>query len=332
MVYLEYKLDTFRRYKAIDACNQIEGLIEKGLYLECEQEDDIFRWIKVDRWLTDLHQLYQVYLWNYQQLMNGVTVDMQGEVSAVFDNQTTSSKLIQVNGYSMNCISSGVNLITFVESFLKHEGKTYGFEGIGTFKAKTQEEYDSNFNYAFGYLLRNYSQHGNLIVSMYPGENGADRICFDPFQLSNPSGVGVKAEMRKKLEKLLSTLSAVPEDVIRLSFRGLIHSFHKSVCSLYSAFFSIVQEYFSQINTKAISHLSATKSIIQQDKNGASFFVVLLNVDEMLETHVIMGEPQGLMECFRKYQNEVQMELDQAEINLEIFKKSFKPTGISIEH
>lgn len=317
-------MDAVTRYKFSDVDEWLVPFIETGRYFEFGSEPDLEHWLELSRLLTDVQQLFEVYLWNYSQLTNGLRIFTNGVVREVRDNGSRHSNRIRVNGYTMNCISNGINLVNFLSALCAHEGKS-GFSSCKAFKKLTSDEFDNNLNYAIAYSLRNYSQHGQLIVSMHK-DNGVDeQVCFDVYQLLNPAFVDMNAIAEKKMRELLEFLENRQDGVARLAYTSLIDSFHQSICHLYHEFLRMLHPYVCDCMSKAQHVLDSSKEKNLLDKDGGSLSILLEKLNEDYVAHLLIGKPEQLTFDLEVAIEEASEELSKAESNFAKTREHFTP-------
>lgn len=317
-------MDAFTRYKFSDVDKWLMPFIEAERFFEYGSEPDLEHWLELSRLVLDAQQLFEIYLWNYSQLVNGLHIYANGVVCEVLDNGSQQSDLIRVNGYTMNYISSGINLVNFLSAWCTHERK-WGFGSCEAFKKLTNVEFDNNLNYALAYSLRNYSQHGQLIVSMHK-DNGIDKqICFDLYQLLNPMFVDMNAKAERRMEELLEFLENRQDGVIRLSYTCLIDSFHQSICHLYCDFLKMLHPYVGDCMEKAQSVLDNSNERVLFDNERGFFSILLSKQDEDYIAHLLIGKPEELASSLTANLETASKELAIAESNLEKTRKSFIP-------
>lgn len=227
-------MDTFSQYRFTDSDSWIQDLIDEGRYFEYENSPELIEWINVDRFNTEINQLFRVYLWNYGQLVSGIKMYTNGVVEEVIDNGSDLPDNIIINGYAMNFVSAGMDLIKFLTSFCNSSSNDFSYSD--EFIKNTNKEFDTGLCYAMVAKLRDFAQHGQLIISEYCDTEGRKCIAFDLAQLLDPMFFNLSGAAKNRIKKAYEELSAITDGPVRISFPLTVDSFHVSVCKLYLDF------------------------------------------------------------------------------------------------
>ena len=294
-------MDTSATYRIEDTPEWMTNILDRVIPFTIH-DTAIVRWTEMARAVTDIHQLYHLYLWNLRQLLEGVRFSTNDQIIALRDNGTAESGRIIVNGYVMNVISYGVNLIESLRGFAKHE-KQRGFTDAQRFEQVAKDEFDSNILYAIMSGLRNYAQHGQLLVSLYCGEYNCDRACFDLHQLSEPFLIKKRSLIIKKIQFLINQIEAEGSSPARLSLTYCIDSFNLSVHSLYSQFLRIFQTHIEDCAKLVNEKYKCEPRHIAKTPDNVSISILL---DEDSTAHLHAGEPDQLISDYRINMQEVE--------------------------
>lgn len=289
-------MDTCTQYKLSDVDEWLPHLIESGRYFKFGEQEDIEHWLSLSRTINDMHQLFQLFLWNYRQMENGIYVCANGMINKIVDNESLQPENIAANGYVMNYISSGINLVNFLTSICSHESK-HGFDAGNKFIEATNMLFDDNPTYAISYMLRNHSQHGQLIVSMFGDNNHNKFLCFDLYQLLNPIFVGLNSQTKRKISTLLEEMHERNDGVVRLPFADLVDSFYEIICNLYHGFLRILMPYVESCTKSAESALFEKVDNFFLDETHKMFYAFLVKPrGDDYEAHLITRLPSQLLE------------------------------------
>lgn len=295
-------MDSLEILDAVEAQDWLIQHIDEGHYFELDSHPELEHWMDLTRLVNDMQQLHEVFLWNHAQLINGVQIYMDGVLQKVIDNGSSQAENIIINGYAMNYFSSGINLISFLQSISNHEKKRE-FKNHQAFDALRRKTFDEDFNYALSYTLRNYSQHGQLIASIYLNAGHEKTVCFDLFQILNSTLVDTNAKAKERFEKIYCKLADRGGNPVRISFAGLTDAYFVSICELYEKFLELFFPYLDSCAKKVQKLLNQSNDRYLTDPGGNKFSILIESGDSST-AHIILGEPATYM---RSFQDEIQL-------------------------
>ncbi len=327
-------MDTFTAYKLSKGNEWIIPFLEKKKYFNFNNNPELVRWMKLSRFIVELHQLFEIYLWNYSQLANGLYLNVDGRINRILDNGTNQSQLIRVNGYVMNCVSSAVNFLKSVEKYCKHEARA-GKKAIFSFAAEFLEFLHAKFygdlHYALAYVLRNYSQHGQLIISIHNDDGEHNRVCLDMFQLLNAELVSINDDTREKLEYIYDSLRDIEEGPIRLFLAQFLSSLHLNVCSLYEDFLSRLDPYVLESKERVETLLEESHEKILSTSDLPYFIILLEENHDRDIAHFIIEPPDKSVALLQHMKKEAGEKLLDAKEKLNMTNQCFKHVVCSPE-
>jgi len=144
-----------------------------------------------------------------------------------------------------NFISAGKTLVESIEVFVKSANK----DAFKKYKEDClSKEYDDNFYYRFLRLLRNYSQHGHLIVRVF-NENNIVKCCFDISQILETPHFKFNESLKKEMESIEELVVEKFNDNPRWVFTISLAQFNLSVLRIYKAYYDTIEmDYLTIIN------------------------------------------------------------------------------------
>lgn len=318
-------MDSFFQTKVENAADWLQDAIDNEIFFVCQTGDSIHHWVETDRFLTDTRQYFHVFIWNYQQLRKGIDMYFSGQVKNVLDNGTSEKNEIKINGYTMNYVSSGIDLVNLVDSYLKHERNAFGFNDYEEFEKLKQDEHADNLLYALAYAMRNFSQHGNLLVSCELTDTDL-KIGFDLHQLLNSHNSNLKKCTKERFEALSNKLFLFDSWRPYISYPNVIESLYVSVCKLYLGFLKIAKKHIEKISTEAVKYVEENNTLCPVDPNGNKAIIYILE-EEPGNLHFIEGSPDNLKTCMKGLIEEAEKHCLEAEKNLEEVKTHFRPVA-----
>lgn len=303
----------------------IEEILNKKSFLDLEDSDDLRNWYEAWTELNEIvanqSQLYQVYRWNYLQLINGIHILVNDTVMEVRDNETSKSVQTVLNGYAINMISLGSDLIEFLRGFHRHLSKR-GCDVLTEFEQTANREFDDNFYYALLGELRNQAQHGQLLISTYKTEDGSLKACFDLEQIKGARLIKMNGKVRNRIDAAIRQLYDAQSPFARLSLTNALDAFHLSVSKLYLSFLEKLLPY-------AVEQVEATQKMIGHNRKLVREFpdgVLYLPLLENRTLHVIDAKPQSLIDCITDDIIHAKDDYADAKQKVEIWKGLIRPS------
>lgn len=210
-----------------------------------------------------------------------------------------------------NIISAGKSLIDYLQACSKGDGTFLAFDKLRTSKYSEREAY------CLLYELRNYAQHGQLIVATYY-YNDKVRACFDLFQLKEP----LFYTPSKKVESLLNAGIELIESIDgspKLSFGSYMDQCNSDIRELYLEFLKCFKTKANQATKELFSFLCKNRHfLISLPSGGKGLFY---KQDDKL--HLIEGLEEKLTEVpYRICFNEAKMHCKQAKKAFEKRRKN----------
>lgn len=200
--------------------------------ISLEDTLEIFEFLNIQKQISGLcefennQELYSIFLINFIEISRYLEESVAGLASEQKPILHYNRKNIQViyrnvNRLFLNLLGSARTFLDHTETYLKRK---YGKKSIKVagFKRKTNELYDSSFEYRFIYKLRNFAQHCGFPVSEISIRRRGREIILNPIfkkqiLLNNFPGWG--SQVKGDIEKQLEEFSATP--IISEFFRNI---------------------------------------------------------------------------------------------------------------
>lgn len=234
-----------------------------------DQHNMAIRYQCLSQSLQEVHQLYRLYDWNRQVFFNNIILTANDAVSYKNESlQMTDDILFDVNGCIGNILSAGRNLVDSFEATLKTEcGPDSQY--YQRYKECASNEYDSNAGYFLLYELRNFVQHGHLIVSLAKDPEGI-RARLDPYQLLSPSRLDVKEKVRAYLQQAIDRIEGLGDRPF-LSLGFYLEPYNVAVLELYCQFLKQLSPEVSTVSHEFHAYLKAHQQMVGHFPDGSSF-------------------------------------------------------------
>lgn len=190
----------------------------------------------------------------------------------------------------MNMVSAGANLTEAQRSFCKHVAG-YGLCVDNEFEAEASKLYRDDVLFRIVNGLRNYSQHGQLVVSVYTGADGLPRACFDAHQLLEPRLFSPKAWQRELLANFVDQVKETAALPARLSFAFAIDVYNHHVQHLHALFLGAVRPIVEEQACTVEDLLGKSPDKVLEMPDGTPYALV----KDGTELHIINGAPRQFL-------------------------------------
>lgn len=224
-----------------NAFEEIKAVLDSAYEFPQEKLDLALDYQWVSRVLSECHQLYQLFDWNWRQLQANVCCDY---FDCITDpNGRKKDLTLEVNGLTANVISAGKGLIDYLQA---SSGKDEAFKRFNDLRVA---KYSKKSAYYLLYELRNYVQHGQLIVATYAFQDRT-KACFDLFQLKDPLFFTPKGKLVKTFETNIGIIESVKGEP-KLSFGLYMDLYNVEIRELYLEFLKCFKNKIKQV-TKSL--------------------------------------------------------------------------------
>ena len=232
-----------------------------------------YQW--VSRVLSECHQLYQLFDWNWQQLQTNVCCDYFDYITDPGGRKKDLT--LEVNGLTANVISTGKGLIDYLQAC---SGKDDDFKRFNNLRVA---KYSKESAYYLLYELRNYVQHGQLIVATYAFQ-GRTKACFDLFQLKDPLFFTPKGKLVKMFETNIGIIESLKGEP-KLSFGLYMDLYNMEIRELYLEFLKCFKNKIRQATKRLFSFLDKYPRYLTSLPDGEKCLLYKQGDD----LHLIMG-------------------------------------------
>lgn len=254
----ENKLDT-EGYVAVDS-EVLKGINIARLD---EQEDSFLKeYIEITRHLIEIESHFHVFLFCQKQITNNYSVKYNDDFERVGD-LSDFDDYIAINSLTVNYISAGRVLKDSIEVFVKEHESTFSKEFALTKIEVFSKEYDENRCFRIIDHMRDFYQHGHLLVSVDEG-----KLCFNFELLLKRPHFNMKSTIKNELNSINQEIKRKNNDVFRLSYCFAIANYTYGIIKIYYLFWKrlisdIIEKYsqFKKIisdNPEVVHHLDNT--------------------------------------------------------------------------
>ena len=229
------------------------------------------KYLSYSETLQNIHQLFEVYLFNLNQIDDFCTMYYSDEIIRNYDGKEVG--FIEINALLINVISAGKTLIEGIEKFIKIE---ISKERADKFKKEIiSKKYDDVFSFRFLNYLRNFAQHGNLPVS----KSLEGKFCFDLSQIMATLHIPTSPSIKQSMEQVARDIIEKYKSEPRIDFTYTLDMYTLTVVELYYSFIKEIEEESYAHYNKIQEILIETPELIIQEEGMKDMVVFELEDD-----------------------------------------------------
>lgn len=224
-------MDTFKTLLS----NKIDGIQNQITIPEIPEEHVLLlkQYVCTAEFIQEIEQLYQVFLINVNALSSRCILNYD---DTVYDCQTKSeANGLLVNALFINIISSGRILVDMIKTILKNDFSQNLYDGFK--KIYLSNIYEHVFAYRFFYELRDFCQHGYLLVSQNNG-----KYCFDLHQLLGMTHIKYKKKYETEVQNIIERIYSDFNDEPNICFTRNIDDYVKCIYEEYYKFLDFIND------------------------------------------------------------------------------------------
>lgn len=307
------KVDMLTTHTVDEAPLWLRAACENAPFIPMREAAPIMDMVSIHREAVDIHQLYHVFVWNYQALTSHGDLISTGDVLlGEWNTRPLEDVRIEINSLVMNCVSSGECLIETSRKAVKHWRKR-GERCLDSFDDATSREYDSNVSYAFLYKLRNSAQHGQLLVSVWQDTRTTRKACFDLDQLSSSSLLDHGGRIKTVVKDLLDRLDGINARNHHFAVCLSLDTFVEAVLRLYLDFLRCHRKLVEEKSGAGMAFISHNRDKVLSMPDGGEYVVLL--EDEHHAHPVFYGDSSSTV--FDEWESEVEVKWKAAKEQLD---------------
>ena len=236
-----------RTYIELDTNN------ETNIYFpEIQQEhEQLFRrYIEESRHFQEITQLYQMMLFNLDEIFSHYEFHFNDTVTPVNGKEIN---ILQINALLVNSVSSAHTLIEAMDVF----DKVYISDQRFFKKNYISKTYDEYFSYRLTNFIRNYMQHGHIPIS-FDGE----KIFFQISEILDVSHLKINKSLKEQLQNIEKELIEYGVIETRLGVVPVLYEYFLLIHMIVSEFFQFIRPHFIDLFCKVKKVLSANPDYV----------------------------------------------------------------------
>lgn len=265
----------------------VENLLDFPNEIEIPEIDEkiqlyLKRFVSFSETLQNVHQFFEVFLFNLEQMDHFCIMYYNDEVIRKSDGKKVD--FIEINALFINVISAGKTLIDKIDNFFKTE--------VDEIRAKEfknnylSKKYDDIFSYRFLLFLRNFAQHGNLPISRQPD----GKYCFDLIQILATIHMKVSDQIKKSMQNVAQEITEkyMHEPCVALTYT--IDTYSLTVVELYYCF-------LKEIEKDCNDYYHTVQNILKENPQ------LIISKSNMLKDMVVFDYEDGILHFFSSHDN-----------------------------
>lgn len=285
--------------------------------LSTEEQECIKFHIELTRHIQEIEQLFRVFCVNLKNILHFYVLNNNDVITKKIPFDFEEHDNIIINAFIINYISSGKTLKESIETFMEQKlGDS--LEKYIDFKENCLKKlYDDFFGYRLLLRMRDFSQHGHLIVNV----DNNNKYSFDIEQILLTPHFNLNKKLKEEMKKIKEDIYNRYQDHPRIVFTVSVAEFNFCIIKTYLEFLNTIEDIVKKSVHNINSLLQNRPDIIYKSKdslNGLVFF----------------DECDGIAHCFDPKEDSLQMFefikgkatelLKKEEIELEELKKTFR--------
>lgn len=265
--------------------------------LPADELGDVERHVELVRHLQELHQLYEIVLFNLDVMRHNYDWRSSGEVRYKGKPAVEHTHFIAVNALIVNLIGSARTLTESMDCYIK-ENYPAGDPAAQAYFDFSRHIYDKCFAYRFLIRLRDFSQHGHPPVSLRGTNYAFDlrQIVETPHFNHNPR---IKEQLETAVKEIMEGMHGYPTVGVTMT----VAEFTVGLLKIYDHFLTCVEPELKRSNRRFCSILEAHPENVWPGEGERPDFFIYDIRDSNAQT-VIVGD--DTMEMLGNYRREEQ--------------------------
>lgn len=277
-----------------------EWQIEKLIIPDINEVDRtvIVKMMEISEGLEEINQVFQLFIYSIDKFASEYELVYNDKLYRKSDKTTS---WLEVNYYITNIISYGKTLCGAIESFVKNN---MGEEKKELFKNKyLTKKYDEVFEYRFLLSMRDYTQHGHVLVSL-----DIDRYCFDLDQIMRTPHFNPKPSVFNSMKDIQHEIEERYHSEPHFALIVTLKKYTVALLEVFNDFLQFISDYYMLYCNEYINILKKYSPIInnqpEQLRNLLVYDVSDGNAD-------ILDVTENPMNGYNNMRNEVIMKLNE---------------------
>ncbi len=275
------------------------GSFETLTFSELTDEETaaIKRHVELTRHLQEIRQLQKILCFYLDTLTGTYTLMNSGQVYKSGKPANAESDYIALNAHTISIASAARTLTESMECYMKENHSTD--DPIRkTYLTFASTVYDSSFAYRLMIRLRDFSQHGHLLVSCQ--ENN---YCIDLYQILHKPHFHHNPTIRTQLTQYVEEIIRDFQDTPTLGLAMTLAEFTADLFSVYSKFWNLTEDEIRASHARFCEIADSNpQNINGKDVDGFGLFVY--DYTDNIAHAVHMGD--DTMKMFRTGKNEAE--------------------------
>ena len=244
----------------------------------------IEEYIEFTRDVIEISQLFRIYRINYNNIFFHYDLLSNDVIIRNSELYCKEDDIILINTLIINYISSAKTFVdsanTFLEKKINHEKSSL-----------SSDIYDNHFSYRFLYEMRNYSQHGHLLVNI----SSEKQCCFNIDHIIHSPHYNFKGKIVNELGNLKEIISdIITDDVPSIAFTSTLADFHICILQIYICFIDSIEDKLKALVDKISKMIKEHPDIVH-------------NSEDLFNGYILYDVKEEYVHCFDPKENLIKL-------------------------
>lgn len=282
-----------------------------------EEKETIETFIDITRHIQEIEQLFRIFRVNIKILLNFYRLGNNDEISKNYDFDLEDTDDYIINSLVINYISSAKTLKESIENFMKQFVGETNEINIKYNNECLNKLYDEVFAYRLLLRLRDFAQHGHLIVN----KDYQNKYYFDIEQILSTPHFNINRKLKNEMKNIRQEIHERYGDHPRIVFTLSVAEFNYCIIKTYNGFLEAIEEVFKEHIRSMKKLIKDRPNFIYRSNNYFNGFIFFENDEDGLQC---FNPNDDSLKMFNEIKNKIAFLLKEEEKELELLKESFK--------
>ena len=281
-----------------------------------EEKETIETFIDITRHIQEIEQLFRIFRVNIKILLNFYRLGNNDEISKNYDFALEDTDDYIINFLVINYISSAKTLKESIENFMKQFVGETNEINIKYNNECLNKLYDDVFAYRLLLRLRDFTQHGHLIVS----RDYQNKYYFDIEQILSTPHFNINKKLKNEMKNIRQEIYEKYGDHPRIAFTLSVAEFNYCIIKTYNGFLEAIEEVFKEHIRSLKKLIKDRPHFIYSSNNYFNGFIFFENDEDGVQC---FNPNDDSLKMFNEIKNKTVSILKEEEKELKLLKESF---------
>ncbi|MBQ3511157.1 MAG: hypothetical protein IJA30_02535 [Bacilli bacterium] len=261
----------------------------------------LMQYVELTRHFQEIFYIFNMFKFNRNSILYFYNLEFSDLVTRNFDFDLGVDDYIAINSLITNYIGTGKTLKETLETFIKSLFQNMP-KKIDKYKNEySRKIYDQNFSFRFLLRLRDFSQHGHLIVRV--DENS--RCSFNLDSILDTPHFEHNATLKRELEHFRNEIICKFDDHPNICFTRTIAEFNLNVIKLYNDFICYIIPDMKSLCKKVCKLLKKYDNLVHNSSDILNGYVIYQDFDGNLHSFNSIERPMKMVYKIKKEIEEI---------------------------